>query len=86
MNDIGLDTQLRLQDIRLRVMNRTPVTKDEYRSLLLDLRKDRENASRAGAAARKTAKAAERSSARPQVQFDLATMFGAAKAADDNDQ
>lgn len=84
MNDIGLDTQLRLQDIRLRVMNRTPVSKDEYRSLLLDLRKDRESASRAGAAARKTAKAAEKKSAQP-LQFDLATMFGAAKAADDDE-
>lgn len=100
MNDtasLSLATQLRLQDIRLRVMNRTSVSKDEYRTLLLDLRKDRESASRASAAARKIAKAAEKKTAQP-LQFDLnsmfgssttspkadlATMFGAAKAADE---
>lgn len=56
MSDLSLDSQLLLTDVRLRVLNRQPVTPDEYRKLLSSLRGDRENAARASAAAKRTAK------------------------------
>lgn len=77
MTDLSLSTQLRLQDIRLRVLNREPVTADEYHHLIADLRQDRESSARASAAAKRAErKASSSSSAKQTPTFDLATMFG----------
>lgn len=68
-----LSTQSRLADIRLRVINREIVTTDEYRDLLLDLRRDRDatarNARSASAAKRKA------NTVKPPQSLDLNTLF-----------
>lgn len=53
-NDL-LDTQLALADIRTRVLAGERLSASEMRTLLNDLRRDRENASRASAKARRDA-------------------------------
>lgn len=71
MTDLTLDTQVRLADVRLKVLNREPVTADEFRTLLRDLTRDREGAARASAAAKrkatKTLKDASSSPAAPNL-------------------
>jgi hypothetical protein len=66
-SDLSLDSQLLLNDVRLRVLNRQPVTPDEYRKLLSSLRGDRENAARASAAAKRTAKRVMGATATPSI-------------------
>lgn len=73
-SDTTLATQARLADIRLRVINRETVTRDEYRSLLLDLRRDRDNTARSGRAAA-AAKRKASTAVTPQ-SLDLNTLFG----------
>lgn len=72
----SLDTLARLQDIRLRVYNRERITPAEMRTLLLDIMRDRENASRAGAKARTAAKKAASSA---PVTLDINQLFGTPK-------
>jgi len=72
----SLDTLASLQDIRLRVFNRERISPAEMRKLLLDISRDRENASRAGARSRAAAKKADKSA---PVQLDINTLFGGAK-------
>lgn len=69
----SLDTLARLQDVRLRVFNRERVTPEEMRLLLLDIVRDRENASRAGA---KSRAAAKKAAATPAPALDINTLFG----------
>lgn len=54
MSDI--DAQLRLADFRLRVLNRQPISADEYHLLMQSLRGDRANVVRASAANKRAAK------------------------------
>lgn len=69
-----LAVQSRLADIRLRVINREPVSTDEYRDLLSDLRRDRDATARSARSAT-TAKRKASSSVTPQ-SLDLNTLFG----------
>lgn len=73
-SDTTLATQARLADIRLRVINRETVTRDEYRDLLLDLRRDRDNTARSGRAA--TVAKRKASIAVTPATLDLNTLFG----------
>lgn len=70
----SLDTLARLQDIRLRVFNRERISPQEMRALLLDICRDRENASRAGAKARTAARKAAGTTTAPTL--DINTLFG----------
>lgn len=76
-SDTNLDTQARLADIRLRVINREPISTDEYRSLLLDLRRDRDNTARnaRSATAAKRRENTRSATVAPQT-LDLNTLFG----------
>ena len=69
----SLDTLASLQDIRLRVYNRERISPAEMRKLLLDICRDRENASKAGARNRAAAKKAVAST------LDINELFGAPK-------
>jgi hypothetical protein len=71
--DVSLDTLSRLNDVRLRVFNRERVSPEEMRLLILDIVRDRENASRAGAKSRAAAKKA----ASAPTPLNLADLFGA---------
>lgn len=74
-----LSVQSRLADIRLRVINREEVTRDEYRDLLNDLRKDRDNTARAARSATAAKSRANKSSAQTPQSLDLNTLFGPPK-------
>lgn len=72
-----LSVQSRLADIRLRVINREAVGTDEYRDLLLDLRRDRDNTARA---ARSATTAKRKAQTTTPTTLDLNTLFGTRKA------
>jgi hypothetical protein len=73
-DDTTIDTQLRLSDLRLRVLNNERVSAEEFRVLLDDLRRDRESASRASAASRRAVKRASTTlAASPTLSLD--TLF-----------
>lgn len=71
-----LVTQARLSDIRTRILARVPVTPAEMRDLLADIRRDRDNATRAArsAAATRRRQAAQPTAAAPAISID--TLFG----------
>lgn len=71
-----LATQARLADIRLRVLNREPVSIDEYRNILSDLRRDRDNTSRTARSATAAKSRAAKSAAKSPQSLDLNTLFG----------
>lgn len=75
MNDT-LAVQSRLADIRLRVINREEVSRDEYRDLLTDLRKDRDNTARAARSATAAKTRANKSATVTPKSLDLNTLFG----------
>jgi beta-phosphoglucomutase-like phosphatase (HAD superfamily) len=68
--DSPLDTQVRLADLRLRVLNNQPVSPAEYRDLLMDLRRHRVGAAAASSKARRAA-------AKVAAPINLADLFGA---------
>jgi len=78
MSELSIDAQLKLQEVRLRVLNRETVTMDEYRQLMHSLRGDRENAARAQAAASRVKRKAEKGAALPSISLD--TLFPGTKA------
>lgn len=53
--DDPLTTQVRLADLRLRVLNNQPVSPTEYRDILMDLRRHRVGAAAASSKARRAA-------------------------------
>jgi hypothetical protein len=73
MPDLDLDAQVRLNDIRARVLRREPISPHEYRDLITDLRRGYAAAARNSSAARSRKPAG--SSAKSQPAFDLDTVF-----------
>ncbi len=75
MSDTTLDTAARLTDIRLRIYNRERITPAEMRSILLDIARDRESASKLSVKARRDAKKAVSSNAATAPSIDIDSMF-----------
>lgn len=67
----SLETQSRLTDIRLRIYNRERITPAEMRTLLRDIMRDRESASRVAAKARRDVKKASA----PTVSINMDELF-----------
>jgi hypothetical protein len=73
MPDLDLDAQVRLSDIRARVLRRELISPHEYRDLITDLRRGYAAAARNSSAARSRKPAG--TSAKSQPAFDLDTVF-----------
>lgn len=74
MPDLDLDAQVRLSDIRARVLRREAISPHEYRDLITDLRRGYAAAARNSSAAR-SRKPAGTSAAKSSPAFDLDTVF-----------
>lgn len=82
----SLDAQLALSDLRLRVLNREPISADEFRQVMRALRADRDSAARASAAARKIAqKSIGSAKQRSSLNLNLDTLFPGMNATQEND-
>lgn len=72
MPDLDLDAQVRLNDIRARVLRREAISPHEYRDLISDLRRGYAAAARNSSAVRTRKPKGE---AATQPAFDLDTVF-----------
>lgn len=73
MPDLDLDAQVRLADIRARVLRREAISPNEYRDLISDLRRGYAAAARNSSAARTRKPKGSTSLAEPS--FNLDTVF-----------
>lgn len=79
----SLDAQLALADLRLRVLERKSITRDEFRQVMRALREDRNSAARNAAASKRVAAKAIGSTKVPQLSLD--TLFPSMSAKGDED-
>lgn len=70
-----LSTQAALADIRLRVINRETVSRDEYRALLLDLARNRDATARASRSATAAKSKANKAAGALTKNLDIDSLF-----------
>jgi hypothetical protein len=75
---IDFDAQVHLADLRMRVLNNEPISAEEYRDLLMDLRRGRDMAAAATRAATARAAKAKRAD-KAKTPTDIHTLFSGGK-------